>query len=229
MGLPHQFLRVQGRARDALRRIHAFFRRSGVRSPPVKTDRQPLGRRLGQASPVYDRPLRVPAQVVESVHFGNVFLLKELHALLPARADLLRRLKYQIDISARLRGIQRQRKGAERRAMAVVAAFVGDALMDKCIRERHVRLTDRQRIHIRPEGDTVGMRIRPLLHRVEPSFPLRDLQPGILSQELHQTGNGPRLVPGQFRVVMEIMAEVPDFLCVGGGVHGCVLSGESFL
>ena len=206
--VPGQFFGAQDRPGNCSRRIPPLFRRARVGSPSLEPDPEAFRRRLGESLPKDDAPLRITAQVMESIDPADALLPQQIPAKYCPSPDLFARLEDQVDIGGCLCFVQFEGKPAQRRAVAVMPAFVGDARIPRMISERVV-FRDRQRVHIRAEGDLPAA-VRSFFQRIEPASPVDDLKAGVLDQEIPQPLRGLFFLHGELRMHVQFMAEICD-------------------
>ena len=127
-------------------------------------------------------------------------------AFLCAVSGLLGVLENEIDVILRPLPLYLHGKDRQSGAVSVVPALVGDARNRGAIGQRD-GLFNGQRVKIRPESDFRLVRRGPI-HRVKPFSPVHDLQMGMFPEKVHQVRLRPGFVIGQFRMGMELMAEL---------------------
>ena len=206
--VPGQFFGAQDRPCYCSRRIPPLFRRARVGSPSLEPDPEAFRRRLGESLPEDDAPLRITAQVMESIDPADALLPQQFPAKYCPFPNFFTRLKDQADIGGGLYFVQFEGKPAQRCAVAVMPAFVGDARIPRMIAERVV-FRDRQRVHIRAEGDLL-LAVFSFFQRVEPVPLIDELKAGVLSQEASQPQRSLFLLHGKLRVHVQFMAEICD-------------------
>ena len=165
---------------------------------------------LGQAAAVDHRPLRVAAQIVEGVDFADALFPEQLRTSPGALANLLRRLEDEIHGAGKGQLVQLQRQTAQRGAVTIVAALVGDAGAEGAMGQGDA-LVDGQSVRVRPEGNGGFGGGGCLLHRVKPAIPVHDGQGGVLPQKGLEPRHGALLPAGQLRMSVQLVAQSGDF------------------
>ena len=136
--VPGQFFGLQDDPRDCAGWISPLFRSAGVGGLALKADPQAFGCRLRESGSIDNTSFRIAAQVVKCIDLRDALLTDQLPADHCTAAGLLPRLEDEVDVricifffSVEFQGIvffsvEFQCKSAQRRAMAVMPAFVGD-------------------------------------------------------------------------------------------------------
>ena len=139
--VPGQFFGLQDDPRDCAGWISPLFRSAGVGGLALKADPQAFGCRLRESGSIDNTSFRIAAQVVKCIDLRDALLTDQLPADHCTAAGLLPRLEDEVDVricifffSVEFQGIvffsvEFQGKSAQRCAMAVMPAFVGDAFI----------------------------------------------------------------------------------------------------
>ena len=161
---------------------------------PYKADPKAFRRRLCKPGAIYDTPLRETTQVMKGVYLRDALFPDQLPANDRPAPGLLSRLEYKIYIRFGFFSVQFQSKSTQRRTMAVVPAFVGNACIPRVITQG-VILRDRQGIHVRPERDLSSGILR-LFDRIKPASTVNNPKTGILDQKAFEPLSGFPLLHG---------------------------------
>jgi len=123
-----------------------------------------------------------------------------------AVADLLGVLEDEVNGVVAAPLVHLHGKGRQRRTVSVMAALVRNAWDGGAIGQID-GLVDGKGVKIGAEAQLFPAGRTPM-DGIEPGAPVYNLQFGVLTQKIHQVGLGPELLIGQFRMHMQLMAQL---------------------
>ena len=140
------------------------------------------------------------------IKLANILLIKHTQTRFRPRARLLRRLKQKHHRAFRLHRLHRQSQRTQRSRMPIVPAFMRHPRALRTIRRVNLVL-NRQRIKIRPKRNRRRIAFA-AIQRIKIMPTVKQFQARVLTQKIHQPLLRPHLLPRQFRVRVQFMAQL---------------------
>ena len=140
------------------------------------------------------------------IKLANMLLIKHTQTRFRPRARFLRRLKQKHHRAFRLHRLHRQSQRAKRSRMPIMSAFMRHPRALRTIRRVDFVL-NRQCIKIRPKRNRRRIAFA-AIQRIKIMPAVKQFQARMRAQKIHQTLFCPHLLPRQFRVRVQFMAQL---------------------
>jgi hypothetical protein len=164
-------------------------------------------RRAAAANAVYDIDgiYGAAGEIMVGENLGNPRFFHQRRTFRASFDGFFRVLEYKIDIFIRPFPVNFHGKPGQTRAVAVMAAFMGNPGELGAIGQGY-GFVYWQGIKICPEGNGWFVRAGPV-HRVKPGPPVNHIKGGMLLKKINQPLLRPYFLTGQLRMLMQFMAE----------------------